>query len=116
MELRAFFAAVGGDYEQVLSRLPSENMIRRFLHRFPDDPSYASLKAALAQGDIPTAFRAAHTIKGTAANLGLDALAADASALTEALRNASALPPQELVAAVGAAYRVSIEQIGRLDG
>lgn len=115
MELKEFFAAVGGDCAAVLDRLPSEDLVRRFLRKFPADPSYHDLKEALAAGDIPTAFRAAHTMKGTAATLGLDALAAISSDLTEALRGACALPPEELVRGVDAAYALAVEQIGRLD-
>lgn len=115
MELTTFFAAVGGDAERVLTRLPSEAMVRRFLHKFTDDPSFSALKAALEAEELPTAFRAAHTLKGTAATLGLDALSAAASALTEALRGADALPPAELTAAVEQAYETALAQIRRLD-
>lgn len=116
MELNDFFASVGGDYSQVLARLPGENMIRRFLGKFLRDPSHADLHAALEREDIESAFRAAHTLKGTAANLGLDGLAAAASELTEALRGADTLPPRHLVDACDAAYRATVDQIARLDG
>lgn len=116
MELNEFYAAVGGDAESVLARLSGEGMVRRFLCKFPADPSHAALHAALAAGDIPTAFRAAHTLKGTAATLGLDTLAAAASALTEALRGADVLPPDALVSAEEAAYRAAVAQVARLDG
>lgn len=115
MTLHDFYAALGGDSRQVLDRLLSESMVRRFLHRFPDDPSYSELKAALAASDFSTAFRAAHTLKGTAATLGLDALSVAASELTEALRGASTAPKPGLVAAVDAAYRHATESIGLLD-
>lgn len=115
MELKAFYAAVGGDDRQVLNRLPSEDMLRRFLHKFSKDPSHAELLSALAAQDFAAAFRAAHTLKGTAATLGLDALSAAASALTEALRGADALPPAELTAAVEQAYETALAQIRRLD-
>lgn len=115
MELKVFYELVGGDAEKVLDRLPSESMVRRFLGKFPADPSYTDLKASLARREIETAFRAAHTLKGTAGTLGLDTLAAAASALTEALRAADAMPPQTLVEAVETAYQAAIEQIGWLD-
>lgn len=115
MELKTFYAAVGGDHAAVLSRLPGEALVRRFLHKFPADPAYNELKAALTAEDLPTAFRAAHTIKGTATNLGLDTLAAAASELTEALRGASAMPPQNLVDAVDTAYTLTVRQIAALD-
>lgn len=116
MELNEFYAAVGGSAETVLGCLPGEEMVRRFLRKFLADPSHAALHAALAEGDLPTAFRAAHTLKGTAATLGLDTLAAAASALTEALRGADTLPPSALVSAEEAAYHAAAAQIARLDG
>lgn len=115
MELDRFYTACGGDLGRTMQRLPSEAMVRRFLRRFADDPAYAELKTALAATDLPCAFRAAHTLKGTAATLGLDTLAAAASALTEALRAASDLPPETLVDAVDAAYAAVIAQLARLD-
>ena len=42
--------------------------------------------------DAKTAFRAAHTLKGVALNLGLTALAGVCSEMTEALRGSDTLP------------------------
>lgn len=43
--------------------------------------------------DAKTAFRAVHTLKGVALNLGLTALAGVCSEMTEALRGSDTLPP-----------------------
>lgn len=115
MLLKDFFTQVGGNYNTVMERLPSEAMVKRFVCKFADDPSYNELKSALAKGDIATAFRFAHTIKGTAANLGLDTLANAASLLTEELRGASSLPDESYVEAVDSAYRLTMDAISRLD-
>ena len=61
-------------------------MICRFVKRFPSDPSFGQLKAAMAAGDVKEAFRAAHTLKGVSLNLGFDNLSPSAVALTEILR------------------------------
>lgn len=45
-------------------------MIRKFAVKFPEDKSFAELTKALEQGDVETAFRAAHTIKGLCLTLG----------------------------------------------
>lgn len=116
MDLSHFYAAVGGDYNAVVSRLISPEFLLRFVRKFPADPAFDELTAALAAQDLPAAFRAAHTLKGTAATLGLDTLAAAASALTEALRPADAMPPQALIAAVQTAYDTAITSIAQLDG
>lgn len=115
MQLREFFAQVGGDYEDVIQRLASESVVVKFLRRFVDEPSYAQLQTSLKAGDIPTAFRAAHTLKGTAATLGLGTLTAAASALTEELRGASALPAATYVEAVDAAYAVAVKNIAEIE-
>ncbi len=70
----------------VMERLPSADFVRRFALKFLQDDSFPNLKKALEAQDAPTAFRAAHTLKGVCQNLGFDALYAPASALTEALR------------------------------
>lgn len=115
MDIKHFFTAVGGSYEQTLSRLPSEKMILKFVLKFLDDPSYSQLKQALESEDIATAFRAAHTLKGTASTLGLGDLTVAASALTEQLRNATSLPPANAVDEVDKAYALTIESIKGLD-
>ncbi len=86
MTLEQVYAAIGGDYKGVMERLPSADFVRRFALKFLQDDSFPNLKKALEEKDAPTAFRAAHTLKGVCHNLGFDALYAPSSALTEALR------------------------------
>lgn len=61
---------------------------------------------AVRTQDAETAFRAAHTLKGVALNLGLTDLAEAAAAMTEALRGRTALPAETpaLYKAVADAY------------
>lgn len=115
MQLKDFYAAVGGNLEKVLTRLPDQAMVEKFLRRFPKDPSYLQLMQALKCADIPTAFRAAHTLKGTAATLGLDTLANAASTMTEQLRSASQIPAKEYGTAVDQAYHQAMAAIALLD-
>lgn len=114
MELKDFFKEVGGDYEKVLLRLPDQNMVKKFVCKFVDDASYTELKNALERKDVPSAFRAAHTLKGIAANLGLDALAKAASELTEQLRGMNDMPAEGYVEAVDRTYRLTIEKIAQI--
>ena len=74
MTLQEFYARVGGDYNATLSRLPSEALVKKFILKYPGDPSFAQLKDALAAQDWELAFRASHTLKGVAQNLGVDRL------------------------------------------
>ena len=61
MTLQEFYARVGGDYNATLSRLPSEALVKKFILKYPGDPSFAQLKDALAAQDWELAFRASHT-------------------------------------------------------
>ena len=86
MTLQECYAALGGDYEDVLGRLRSERLIQKFVLKFLDDGSYDLLTASMEAGSWEEAFRAAHTIKGMCQNLSFTKLLESDSALTEALR------------------------------
>ena len=60
MSLKECYDKMGADYEDVLSRLRSEVLVRKFALKFLDDDSYANLKAAMESGNAPEAFRGAH--------------------------------------------------------
>lgn len=81
-----FYRRIGTDGAQVTARLGGKAMTSRFVRRFASDGSYDALMAALGTGQGQEAFRAAHTLKGVAANLGFERLWEAASALTEQLR------------------------------
>lgn len=114
MDIKEFYNVVGGDYDEVLARLQSDVLIKKFVLKFAADPSYKDLQEAKRAGDISTAFRAAHTIKGVAATLGLTKLAVAASALTEELRPQKSFPLQEYFDAVDEAYGEVIAAINEL--
>lgn len=88
MNLRECYEAMGANFDAVLSRLRSEGLIKKFVIKFVDDPSYSQLEQTIQAEDYKEAFRAAHTIKGVAQNMGFDALAQSSSELTECLRPA----------------------------
>lgn len=86
MNLIECFKAIEGDYEGVIGRLMTEERVKKFLLMFLKDTSFNTLCTAMDCADYETAFRAAHTLKGTCANLGIAKLQSSASELTEALR------------------------------
>lgn len=85
MKLDEFFRCVGGDYGEAKARFQNDERIVRFLNMFPGDDSMQNLTNAMNTGDTTTAFRAVHTLKGVALNLGLGSLAHASSQMTEAL-------------------------------
>lgn len=92
MTIQECYQTLGGNFARTEKRLPSVGMIRRFLIRFPQDPTFSELCQAMEAGEREKAFRCAHTLKGVCANLGLDRLLDSAGKLTEALRAQDAVP------------------------
>lgn len=113
MTVQECYAALGGDYEDVLSRLRTEERVRKFVLKFLDDPSYDELLAALDEGRSEDAFRAAHTIKGVCQNLSFTALYQASTVLADALRTGQPASDTQL-AAVQQAYRRTADAIGAL--
>ena len=93
MTIQECYEAIGGNYEDVLGRLNSEALIRKFTFMFLEDPSYMRLKQALADKNYEEAFRNAHTLKGVCQNLSFDRLYEVSYELTELLRDKTGEQP-----------------------
>ncbi|MCI9243304.1 MAG: Hpt domain-containing protein [Lawsonibacter sp.] len=89
MTIQECYAALGGDYEEVLNRLYSEALVRKFIGKFSSDPSFQLLSDSLKAGSYEEAFRAAHTLKGVSQNLSFTKLYQSSHEITEALRTAN---------------------------
>lgn len=86
MTIKDCYEQMGVSYEDVVGRIGNETILKKFVLKFPDDPSYKSLQEGLAEKDHEKAFRAVHTLKGICLNLGFDNLFEPSSKLTELLR------------------------------
>ena len=64
MSLEIAYAAMGGDLETVRGRLLTDERIEKFAKIFLQDTSMQTLESALEAGDLPEAYRGAHTLKG----------------------------------------------------
>lgn len=111
MTLKEVYEIVGGDYSDVIKRLVSEEFATRFVLKFSADGSFALLTDAMKNRNAENAFRAAHTLKGVAQNLGFGNLGKSASALTEVLRNRTFLGADDLYEKVKADYSALISAI-----
>lgn len=86
MTIQEFYQAAGGNEQDVLDRMMSLKLVRKFTGKFLDDDSYMHLCQSIAAGDRQEAFRAAHTLKGVCQNLGFGKLQTSAGEITELLR------------------------------
>lgn len=111
MTLQECYAAMGGNYEDVMSRLRSERLVQKFVLKFLADGSYDLLCRSLEEKDYENAFRAAHTIKGVCQNLSFTLLGKSSSELSEALRNGYTPEADALAEQVKAEYRQTAQAI-----
>lgn len=111
MTLEQCYAAMGGNYADVIGRLHSETFVQKFVLKFAEGTDFDALHAALDEGRTQDAFRAAHTIKGVASNLGMTELYATSSQLTELLRDGIQRDVSAALAELDASYRKTLNAI-----
>lgn len=109
MTLEECYNNLHGDYNDVKSRLMNDKLIERIILKFPGDPSMNTLREKIAEGDNPAAFRAVHTLKGVAGNLGFSELYRDAFNLTEQMRDCVSDADPILMAKLEDSYGLVIE-------
>ena len=116
MTIQQCYEAFGGNYQEVISRLRTDERVARFLQKVVEDGSYKLLCDSMETGNGEEAFRAAHTLKGVCMNLSITRLGESASALTEALRSRVITDEaQPLLQQVKADYDLTINSILQLD-
>ena len=117
MTVKECYQAFGGSYEEVISRLRTDERVVKFLLKVVEDGSYKLLCDSIASGNADEAFRAAHTLKGVCMNLAITKLANSSSALTEVLRENRVIDDglQPLLNRVKEDYELTINAIEQLD-
>lgn len=77
----------GADVDTAIKRfMGNEALYIKFLTKFEKDESFADIEKYVAEKNAEEIFKAAHTLKGVAANLGLDQIAQNASDVVEIFR------------------------------
>lgn len=111
MTLQECYQALGGDYEEVLARLRSERLVKKFVLKFLNDKSYELFCAMMAEKNEEEAFRAVHTIKGVCQNLGFTRLLQSSSRMSDALRHGWTPEAEALCAELEADYLATVNAI-----
>lgn len=111
MKLKEMYDKLHGDYDDACKRLINEGMIKRFLVKFPEDPSMQNLLNAVETGDIETSFRSAHTLKSVAGVLSFSALYIASWNLTEQLRPRKEQADRDLLELVKIEYAKTMDAL-----
>lgn len=111
MSLKDCYAAMNGNYEEVLGRLRSEKIVTKFVLKFLNDNSYELLCSSIKEENAEEAFRAAHTIKGISQNLGFLGLYESSNEMAELLRNGWDPKAIDMLPQVESNYKTTIAAI-----
>lgn len=115
MTFQEALQAAGVDVETTLRRFGgNEGMLARFVKKFPQDPTYEALQHAVEASDYEAVEQCAHTLKGTSANLGFQALSNECAALVATVRESNYAQVTSDFARVSAVYealRANIQAI-----
>lgn len=116
MTVEELYQSIGGNYPAAKGRLMNDRLISKFIVKYLNDPSYDDFCKAWEAQDSEQIFRTAHTLKGVCANLALDRLFVNASAICEAYRPAgngrlSEKEVRVLVEEMRADYEATTEKI-----
>ena len=115
MNINECYQAMGADYEEVFGRLRNERLITKFVLKFPGDPSFSQLQSTLEEKNVEEAFRAAHTLKGVAQNLGFTPLYEATATLTEVLHAGNLPEDDNMMNAVAKEYERTVAAIEQLN-
>ena len=115
MTVQEFYEEVGGDYNDIVSRLKTEDRIIKFAGMFARDESYKTLVEALDAQDVDTAFRVAHTMKGMCQNMAFTRLLRSSQDITELLRAKDLESAKDMLSKVTEDYNLVIDGINRLN-
>ena len=91
-------------YSGIERFMGNEALFVKFLRRFPEDPNFGKLEAAVDCGDTKTAFEAAHTLKGVCGNLSMTELLRLVSSQVELLRAGELDEASEMMPGIRQAY------------
>lgn len=111
MNLEELYAQLHGNYTEAKSRLMNDRLVEKFVVKFLSDSTYQQILDGIAAGDRESTFRAVHTLKGVAANLGFTELQQNASNLTEQLRDRQSDPDPVLLDKVKESYQLVVDTI-----
>ena len=115
MTAKDVYANLGEDYDEVLSRLMSEERITKYLKKFVVEDYTTKMKESIASKNWEEAFRIAHSLKGMGMNMGTAKLYNSCETLCDALRTGEpTVDITDMVSLVSAEYAKIVEQVALL--
>lgn len=116
MTVQELYVNLGEDYNEIYERIGNDKWIVKYLKKFIIEDYVNDLKTAIVDEQWEDLFKASHSLKGLALNLGLSKLANASTALCETVRSgAPTTDVTPLYNATAGYYNEAISQIELLD-
>ena len=116
MKLEECYTAFKGDFADIMSRIPREASVIKYLRKFAETDEFEKCTKAVEAGDAEVIFATSHNLKGMAANLGIEEFRSSISEVCEATRGGAIktdLAP--LMEKATADYKMTIDAIAQLE-
>ncbi|MCL2548669.1 MAG: Hpt domain-containing protein [Symbiobacteriaceae bacterium] len=97
--------------EGISRMMNNRNLYIRLLTKFRDTDNMTGLRNAVESGDADKIRMEAHTLKGVAANLGLNGLSAKASNLDHAVRDGHMDQVSSLMQLIETSFTLTMEEL-----
>lgn len=115
MTVKDCYGKMNGSYDEIISRLMSDDRIKKFLFKFLNGDNFSQLSDAMEAKNYEEAFKAVHTLKGVSANMAFTSLTQGCEKLTEDLRGGQASEAaQTYFEEIKASYELVIKTIKEL--
>ncbi len=116
MTIQECYDLIGADYDAVFTRMmKKEALVVKFAKKFLNDTSYQDMMKSIEEGNAEEAFRAAHTLKGVAMNLGFSNMYEPASRLTEIFRSGNLEGYETWLPKMGEEYDKTVNALQKVE-
>ncbi len=109
MTVREVYAELGGDYDEIMSRIPDEAFIEKYLKKFAGVDYAAQVEEVAAGGSAEEIFKMAHGIKGMGLNLALTGTVDVSEEICTLLRGKTSMTADEAAQAKELSARLAEE-------
>lgn len=116
MTIKELYDVIGGNYEDLMTRIPKENMIERFVRKYVDCKEFDKLAEAYEAKDYKRLFETSHNLKGMSANLSFSKINKTITEICEAVRKGEPkIDLSELMATAQKDYELLVNTINQLN-
>ena len=116
MTVQEVYKELNENYGEVFYRIGNDKWIEKYLKKFANRDYLAEIKNSVLAENWEELFKAAHTLKGLALNLGFSRLSVESDRLCECVRNgAPTLDIKPMYDATEREYKLALESVLKLD-